>query len=283
MTRMSLNIAADLLRHSPMRPVDWRWQCALELIDGCARVRPDEDRWVKLAVSYQRAVNAANTGAKCRSLCRRMPEMVYAHRLYDEGGLSADEITARLLAGESFTAISGRTGVPPSVIETFEAVFFNVAEAVSRGAHDWLLTSAVGIGPWREPCIPSEAQTWRFLGLVGGPFVVDLVIADYLKRDEPRIDDRELLARKGRFLAKEFACGSSPEMTKAILDEGCRLFHDALVRQMKTDPLFRAQMNLLRCSAGLESLSATEEAPRQDADAPAQPRKDVPHEATQEQ
>ncbi len=259
----------------PFRSPDWRWRRAEEIVRRGHRPTQHDDPWVKQAVVYQRTLAATIANASRKRPACPMPDFAAAHKLHLDRGVQTDEIMARLLAGERFDSISGRVNIPASVISTYDALFYNVFDAVQRGCWHWLLCHALGFPP-EKACIPTEGQIWRYLAFVGGPPIVDLVIADFMDRSEPKFPDRHELAEKGRFLAREFfADRSTPGAATALLEEACLRFRDTLTRGFVTDPMLRIQLNFLRQVAGLKPI-AGDEAPA--GQSTTRDRKDSPDE-----
>jgi hypothetical protein len=186
----------------------------MELVRDGKRPASWDDPIVKLAFDYVRAMDAAKSDAKRADIERRMPDVAAAFGLHLEAGVSRDEIEARLLAGESIATIAGKVGVPEQVIEAYEKLFFNVSESLR--AMDWLTQEVVGIYVGMRR-VPTRGETWKYMALAAGPAAVDMLVADYFGRDEPRLPDRSLLAQKARFLIWEITMGFSLPETAAVL------------------------------------------------------------------
>ncbi|HET6250891.1 MAG TPA: hypothetical protein VFE47_24595 [Tepidisphaeraceae bacterium] len=131
-------------RYDPFRRADWRWQRARALIT--AGSRPDRYDDPQTRAIYGNLKLIAPTATSGQSSVQSWPELEAAHRLRVSGGVLTDEIEARLLAGENFDSIAGRTGVASAVVRAYEAVFFNVADALS--SRDWLLFTALRVQTW---------------------------------------------------------------------------------------------------------------------------------------
>ena len=245
MARMPSNLSGDdYRRYSPFRRPDWRWQSATEHLLAGDRPKPWEDPGIGQALKFQRAWNADGGEAQQIDARQRWPELAEAYRIHERGGVLVDEIQARLLAAEPLEVIAHKTGVGTGVIAAFEKFFFNVSESLS--AIDWLLFDAVGL--YTNPI--TEGLVWRYFAVAGGPLLVDLLVADFLGRPEPKRDDRHLLAERARFFVR-FIRADSPTAVTALLKEGCRSFGrnfgiTAVGREKK---MLDVQMRLLRMAS----------------------------------
>lgn len=133
------------------------------------------------------------------------------------------------------------------------------------GAGDWLLRQAVRVGPW-APCVPTEGQIWRYLAVAGGVPLLDLVVADFLRRPEPRYPDRQCLAERARFVVIDAAAGDSAAATIAFVRE-CRRLLGPRLRGVRGGPAARRSFRL-RLKA-LEILAGRAGAKRKRRQAPA--------------
>src|SRR6267378_3161964 len=92
----------DLQRHSPLRPLDWRWRRAQWLVTHNRNFsRRRDDIETGRAVHYLRALACSPNGADSAELQRRYPDVYAAHRLHEAGGVTTLLVQARLLAGQS--------------------------------------------------------------------------------------------------------------------------------------------------------------------------------------
>jgi len=108
------------------------------------------------------------------------------------------------------------------VIIEFERCLFNVADAVN--ATGWLLIQAIGIWPRLRRQV-TERDVWCYWGMAGGPLFVDLLVADHAGRVDPEFPEGRLLAKKARFLVREYTADwSCRPAAAALIKEGCKLF-----------------------------------------------------------
>jgi hypothetical protein len=211
----------DFCRCDPFRKPAWRWLLAEALCrEGQERALPN-DPAVGEAFDYQRALDAADTDTKRQAVDAAAPALAGAHALYVEGEPHRDEVEARLLAGESAVTISNKTGVPVDVVQCYATTFYDVQD--SLGAGDWLRSEAIGMYLGMKEA-PTEGQTWKYWALIGGPIVLDVLVADFHGRDEPHVADRHLLAQKARLLAWESVTGYSLDDTVKVIEKLSPLF-----------------------------------------------------------
>lgn len=164
MKRMNM----DVLRVSPLRPLDWRWRYAERVVAGGRRPRRDTlDGPTALAVDFLRG-----GASRSRQAPHRFAHLRAALELHRAGGDSALAVQARILAGCPATEIAVTAGVPTPVIDLFEQLFFHVADRLD--APDWVTFRAIRQGDW-NPARPARAVVLRQLAYFGGPQVLDAV------------------------------------------------------------------------------------------------------------
>jgi len=145
----------------PRRDPAWRWTLA-----GRENSVGITDRPARAARQYRRAWAACRTDADRRLLETRMPTHSAAHALYRDGRSRA-ALEVRVLSGEPAADIARKAGLPPSVVEAFEAVFFDVRSRL--GATDFIHHVVIGAGT-------DEAAAWMALAYAGGPVVADALL-----------------------------------------------------------------------------------------------------------
>jgi hypothetical protein len=194
-------------------PPAWRWIAATRLAEAQKRPSKRDDVSIRAALQYLRILQ------KGRSPDGRDP-VTGAVRLRAAVGAECAEVEARILAGETFDTISAKVGIPAEVIKTYEALFFDVAGRLRAG--DWIWTEAIGsLGA----ATPSEEQSWKIIGYGLGPQALDLLVADALGREEPRIDNRPELAEKLRFAARDHASTGLPP-SREMVREYARFYRE---------------------------------------------------------
>jgi len=179
----------DLVRHSPLRPLAWRWQRAQSLVENkrnVSHLRDDDP--TRRALGYLRAL------VECRERCL-VPKMIKeqwdihaAYRLHKGSGPIHLILEARLLAGQSSSEIAKLMGERTEVVYAFESLFFNCRDRLQ--ARDWVQVVAINKRSDGQP----ETQTaalFKSFAFYGGPIVLEAVLP-YLVGDkdpfEPVLD-----------------------------------------------------------------------------------------------
>jgi hypothetical protein len=144
----------------PRRDPAWRWARA-DRGPGIGGTDPT----VRMARRYRRAWEACRTDADRQWLAARMPDLFAAHALYrDPAGRARAAVELRVLADQPAADVARAGGLPVTVVETFEAVFFDVRSRLA--ARDFIGGVVAGTG--------GDDTAWRrWLAYVGGPAVVD--------------------------------------------------------------------------------------------------------------
>jgi hypothetical protein len=245
---MPQNVQIDAGLFSPFCTPDWRWISAQESDAQRRRRSKWDDAKVSDAIRYLRVLRSEGASVATN----QWPALFAAHLIYRSSGMERDELEARLLSGEPFDAISVKTGIAIQTIVAYEAIFFQVVDALN--ATDWIVNSVIKITPGKPV---TEGQTWKYLAWAGGPMILDLMIDDFLGRPDPGFPERRDLAAKGRYIVREFATGLQLDSASAaIIEEGCKLFphlgrgH----RGNKQDQILAAELQFLRSAVGLEEL-----------------------------
>src|SRR5262245_13334587 len=102
----------DVRRCSPCRPLAWRWERALRLVEDRRYFCPwRDDEWTGAAVRYLRDLRRLPGGRGLDRLARRHPDVHAARQLHEHGGRSALEVRGRLLARQGFGEIERATGL----------------------------------------------------------------------------------------------------------------------------------------------------------------------------
>ena len=129
---MSHHVACD----NPFRPVDWRWQRAVNILGGLGppvtrrRDTPIGFSWIRKACRFKRAMDRAQgDNGELALVAERFPDLYWAYYLARmSNDTSRQSVEAHLLARETDYDIGYRCGLSPKVVEAYEAVFFNVRE-----------------------------------------------------------------------------------------------------------------------------------------------------------
>jgi hypothetical protein len=164
----------DLIqRHHPLRSPAWRWERAQWLLDRhfyFSRLRDDQPTGRalhflrELSRPHRRALNRA---AKCD------PDLTAAHQLYERSGPTGLLVEARLLMGQDSAEIERQTAVPNSVVDVYEAVFFNCRDRLH--ARDWVVCCALDTPPSAAWVGPDKAAVLKRFAFFGGPLIFEAV------------------------------------------------------------------------------------------------------------
>src|ERR1022692_1516524 len=193
------SIATEHLgNYSPFRTPEWRWREARRHLKQQTLPGIWDDPGVAKAYQFLFDVSDADTEAERAELVQRWPDLTAAKAIFMQPGVQRDELEARLIC-EPIDVIAGKMGIPSGVVGAFAEAFFDVADSVN--ATDWMMLQAVGLHRFSLP--PTEGECWRYLAFFGGPFVLDLMVADHLDRPEPTCPDRHLHAERARFLVRD--------------------------------------------------------------------------------
>jgi hypothetical protein len=245
---MRRTIKVDGRSVSPFRQPAWRWLAAQQMHALGRRARRWEDFGVVDAYRYLGV--ADRNGIAAAQL--QWPALAKALSIYRAAGVMRDELEARLIAVEPYEVIVAKSGVPMETISAFERFFFNVEGSANAG--DWLLTEAVRIIPGQPV---TEGQIWKYLGMAGGPVLVDLMVDDFLCRPCNNPAERSQLAVKGRYVVREFATGLQLDAAAAaIVEEGCQLFPHLFNGKAanSADQRILIHLEFLRLALGLDPL-----------------------------
>lgn len=163
-------------QHNPTCPVDWRWRRAEHLVStGRYASSKRDDGLTCQAVHFIRALNRCTTKRQLAGLAERVPDFHGAHQVRASGGMRRLELEARLLAKQPPEEIARRIGIRPAVIDTYRALFFDIADRID--ALDYVVQQAIkqkdAFGRHDE----IRAVFVRSVGYFGGPLVLESVLA----------------------------------------------------------------------------------------------------------
>ena len=122
-----------------LRPVDWRWLRAVDLVE---RAEPASSRFddadVRLAVEFCRALRNCQDDAGRQVLARRLPAPFEAHLMYtDPPSFWKSVLEARMLTADSFDTIAAKCKVSPDIVRTYEASYFCVRDRLHCKGYVW--------------------------------------------------------------------------------------------------------------------------------------------------
>ena len=171
---MSLHVAAA----NPFRPVDWKWQRAMGVIDG-SQPRPTRKidtpvghSWIRKAVVFKSELDACRTEGAKHLLSVNRPDIFWAYWAWSSNvNPMKHSIEAHLLARESNFEVGFRCGVAPEVIEAYEHLFFNVREKLQHTKY--VLNCVMGPSIHRGVSEREYDLLWKLYGLFLGPHMLD--------------------------------------------------------------------------------------------------------------
>jgi hypothetical protein len=160
----------------PFRPVNWRWELAVDLADNAGRpFRRCDDPAVRSARRFRQSWVSCRGEGDRRVLAAGMPTMYQAFSVYaDPHGVTRAAVEARVLAAEAPQAIARKCGTAAAVIQVYEEVFFDARAHLGRV--DYVLNQVIGPrlreggGAWGYDLL------WKFYGYLGGERVLDEVM-----------------------------------------------------------------------------------------------------------
>jgi hypothetical protein len=163
----------QIQRRHPLRSPAWRWERAQWLLDRhfhFSRLRDDE--LTGRTLRYLRQLSRPHQYDLARAV-KRDPDLAGAHRLYESDGAEGVLIEARLLMGQDSAEIERLMGVPASVVDLYEAVFFQCHDRLQ--ARDWVVCCALGTPPSGASIGPDKGALLKRFAFFGGPLVLDAV------------------------------------------------------------------------------------------------------------
>lgn len=158
------------------RSPSWRFDRACRLVENGSRLDPRrDDRLTLRAAMYVCVLCSSDRQEEINaSLQRDYPELHAAHRLHDHGGDPRWELEARLLARQTSREIAEAIPLDASVIDAYEATFFNVRDRLD--ATDWVAGKVIGPGP-RRGFANDLPGLWKAVAYAGGPLPLEVVMA----------------------------------------------------------------------------------------------------------
>lgn len=170
--RRSVPIALLLQMHrsSPTRSLDWGWQLANGLVLQRRNLpRTLGDDALRMAVEYKRQSHRRRKAVEPPAAADFLAAAIH---LEESGGATKARLRAWLLTGLSMLEVAQRCKLPVKLVESYEALFFNVTDRLP--ARDWIMGQAVGGLP--DAAVMDGAWVWRWLGYLGGPAVLEVVV-----------------------------------------------------------------------------------------------------------
>jgi hypothetical protein len=92
-------------------------------------------------------------------------------------------VESYLLTELPLAEVARRCCLPPATVDAFESLFFACREHLA--ASDWILTQAVGAGPWNTFAGGHTGAVWKYMAYAAGPNVLEVVVAVTTDRPLP--------------------------------------------------------------------------------------------------
>jgi hypothetical protein len=190
-----------LQSRSPYRSPAWRWERAWDLVQaGRHFSRRRDDELTRRAMAYLRDLRRCREDRRVKRALT-YPDVHAALRLHEQGGNTAVEVQARLLARQSFDEVARHTSVPVEAVKMYESLFFQVTDRLD--ARDWVTSQAVGWWEFNPATGRDPATVLRGFAYHGGPLLLDAALP-YLLGDrlalQPGHDPTTAEGRLDRFL-----------------------------------------------------------------------------------
>ncbi len=186
--------------NNPFRSPAWRWDRALSFSRRRLRVHRRGDEWIVRA--HRLIVETANRGQYSARTKRCETDLAVKQALdIWRDGQSAKrwKLEALLLTQLPLEEIAIRCDTRVTTVEAYHELFFHVRPFVA--ARDWLMLKAVRCGPWNG-FAGDVGGLWRYAAFIGGPIVLDAVIAITTSRPLPNYIAEALGNKSGRSLCE---------------------------------------------------------------------------------
>ena len=167
----------QLREDSPLRPPDWRWQKVMVYKEAGRRIpRSKMDSLLSVISKFAILLDSCDDDFDLLDLSESYPDLCDAHMMYKhDGALSSKwELEARLLARESYADICEKMHIPPSTIDLYEKVFFNVSDRINNKS--WIINCIVGRAIHAGLTERDYDLLWKMYGLFSGPMMLDVVL-----------------------------------------------------------------------------------------------------------
>ena len=219
-------LPGDLRNYSPPLTPDWRWDSALKHLHAGTDPQPWEDNGITEILRRLKPQVFPLNDFPEGVVKRRWPHFSMGYVIHLRGGPECDEIQARLLC-EPLDVVAAKTGYPAEALAAYAEIFFDVLDV--QGADDWLLFEAANVREWNRRA-PTEGEIWKFMAIVGGPAIVDLLVNDFRVLSHPEDDPDHLLAESIRSLVRNFSATlrMDPAVNRPGIEDVQRLLADTM-------------------------------------------------------
>ena len=170
------------------RPIDWlpnsfsrspAWRIRRAEYRREHTLPPDsriDDPWVEIALKLL-------TSTHVRDRTAVTPEVRLAYLVWQSGEILRWLLESQLLTSRTFDEVAAVCSLPKPVVEAYHFLCFDVR--THPEATDWIMVRAVESGPLNNFAGPQPAGLWKYMAFLGGPLVLDAVVAVTLNRPLP--------------------------------------------------------------------------------------------------
>lgn len=171
---------------SPERPLDWRWQQAVELADSIRRgtiARPSVDAVVRVAGRFIVARHAGNLERDHERLARQYPG-VHAACVFREASNSEVRamLEANLLAGVPPVRAARKCSLDEEMVLYYWQMFFDVLDRL--GCQGFIVAQVLGSRGCATRGGNDLGMFWRWAGWLNGERFLDWIVRRGVARDE---------------------------------------------------------------------------------------------------
>jgi hypothetical protein len=158
---------------NPLRPVDWRWLRAVDLVErGEPASSPYDDDGLRLAMRFVRALRDCRDDAGRQRLALSMPAQFQAHAVYAASpSMAKSVLEARLLTDESFAQVAGKCETTAEVVAAYEQLFFCVRDRLCGGGY--ILGAVMGGNVLDGSAATDLGEVLKARAYAGGATVLD--------------------------------------------------------------------------------------------------------------
>ena len=212
---------ADLWKYNPVRRPDERWDRAAGLIVRDEIPGPDDDCWTCRAYGYLLSLGKNARLSEELDTEEWIELIQQAREIHDDNEPLRWELEARSLAGQSIQQITDHTGLDTAVIESYQLLFWDVADRLSAG--DWLKVYAIFPADQAIASYHPEAVTWRTYA-VQQPAIMEALISDWFGRPAPAWPDRDDIVALARITVRlQYTPMANKREFRKILSEARQL------------------------------------------------------------
>lgn len=158
-----ISTAAHVYAYDVRKPIDWRWQRAVQLQSARKYESRLEDLMINRAVKY---VTKKKQGEKSENLAYEFPDIYEADQMHSMAANERYMVEALIVAGESAEGICEYLHMPGAMLNTYESLFFDVRY---RRHYKGFIQSKVITARHETLTYGDRDSLWKLIGQEGGP------------------------------------------------------------------------------------------------------------------